>query len=475
MFNFFAKRKSAQQTPEQASDGQRKAARGVAAIIQSGAQEAFQAKRPISDPDYLVGRDEWLDLATIQLSTPGGQILIYGDRGIGKSSLGLVVGNSLRLVPKFAEFELKRTSCMRGTTFPDIFAEALMWAGHDVSVEHVHINDVTQDGQKISGGVGTKGFGASGEAERSKKSGVSRQHIGVSENARSPRWVASQLKDKPLILFIDELENVQNEEVQKAIGAFIRAVSDDPDATIKIILAGIGATAASVTGGHSSVARNMTEIKLDVLDNDSIREIITRGSARVTIPTDNGPKKLVFTPKMQDEIVKRSMGYPYFTNLICLSAAENAVRRGDHIVNDDFELEAAVAGAVRAVSGDLKDSLDLALGDGLTSISARLLRIAVETTNSIITTDEWISAYQERYSEISAQKLSGSIRKFTKTEDEIGEMSEAEVKPIFVRVRPGVYSFHDPRMPSFIRLRLSGAANEGQLEGESKTQIRLPE
>lgn len=96
---------------------------------------------------------------------------------------------------------------------------------------------------------------------------------------------------------------------------------------------------------------------------------------------------------------------------------------------------------------------------------ARLLRVMVENTGSIITQDEWLEAYKETYEEpISNQKLAAVICPFTKSEEEVRQMAVTEVKPILIRVRPGVFTFYDPRMPSFIRLALSGAGNEGPID-----------
>ena len=70
----------------------------------------------------------------------------------------------------------------------------------------------------------------------------------------------------------------------------------------------------------------------------------------------------------------------------------------------------AVRAAVKSVSGDIKASFALAFKDGEFGFGARLLRVMVENTGSIITQDEWLEAFKETYEEpISNQKLAAVI------------------------------------------------------------------
>jgi len=451
-----------------ATNAQRKAATSAGAISRSGAYEAFRPKQPITDPGFLVGRENDLDDAVEQLITPGGQVIIFGDRGIGKSSLGIIISQTLRMVPEFENYVDIRHHCTKHSTLASIFSEPLLFAGYDVGVKHLRETDVDETGINTGIAVSGGGIGISAGREQSAKRGIQTTRMAPAEQVKNPSWIANVLAEHELILFIDELENIADPEVKAELGVFLRVVSDNPSSKAKIILAGIGQTAAEVTGGHSSSARNMTEIQLEKLAPHFIEQIIDKGASLVTVPLQDGSERtLTFTPEIKTEIVKRSMGYPYFTNLICLEAAKSAVKRGDAEVDEGFELDLAVSAAMKNVSGDLKASLDVALQDGETSIGSRLLRIMVERTNSIISQDEWLQGYAEKHGEtISHQKLKGAISRFTKSDEEAREMLETEMKPILIRVRPGVFKFHDPRMPSFIRLRLSGAANEGSIKNK---------
>ena len=434
-------------------------------INRSGAKQAFRPNLPIDDPAFLLGRDLELEQAVDELSTPGRQILIYGDRGIGKSSLGIVTAYTLQLTEGFREHSFIRHKCTSQSTLASIFGEALLAAGYDVAISKEKHAFSDEYGAEVEGSGHVYVAKVKGKLDVTKKKDRETVRTPPSDLVKNPGWIAQVLKDQQIILFIDEMDTLNDLELKQTIGVFVRQASDDPKASLKVIMAGIGKTAADITGGHPSLQRNLCEIGLGTLAPEHIERIIDVGARQVFIETLEGARPLSFTPQIKGEIVKRSMGYPYFTNLICLEAARVAVRRADPIIDEEFELNLAVRAAVKSVSGDIKASFALAFKDGEFGFGARLLRVMVENTGSIITQDEWLEAYKETYEEpISNQKLAAVIRPFTKSEEEVRQMAVTEVKPILIRVRPGVFTFYDPRMPSFIRLALSGAGNEGPID-----------
>jgi len=77
----------------------------------------------------------------------------------------------------------------------------------------------------------------------------------------------------------------------------------------------------------------------------------------------------------------------------------------------------------------------------------------------ILTASEWVKVYQERWGDTTtAQKIGNS--RLVANKGDLSDWFSKGVSPLFVREQTGVYRFLDPRMPSFIRLALSGAAND---------------
>ncbi|MEK7206277.1 MAG: ATP-binding protein, partial [Pseudomonadota bacterium] len=60
-------------------------------IEKSGIRKIFTPHKPVESSDFFFGRQKEVQKLIEQLNTPGQHSLLYGDRGVGKSSLANVV------------------------------------------------------------------------------------------------------------------------------------------------------------------------------------------------------------------------------------------------------------------------------------------------------------------------------------------------------------------------------------------------
>src|ERR1700685_4584476 len=76
---------------------------------------------PIQSEEHLFGRTKQLNLVQQALYAPGRSIFIYGDRGVGKTSLAQTVAFS----HQSATHEPVLLACTPRTTFEELMADAL--------------------------------------------------------------------------------------------------------------------------------------------------------------------------------------------------------------------------------------------------------------------------------------------------------------------------------------------------------------
>ena len=69
-------------------------------------EQAFRPFAPINLPDFFQGRRDRIDLLVGELKTAGRQVAIYGERGVGKTSLALLAGY-------FADYDPERVQAVR--------------------------------------------------------------------------------------------------------------------------------------------------------------------------------------------------------------------------------------------------------------------------------------------------------------------------------------------------------------------------
>lgn len=456
MFSFFNRRP---RKAEPSSDLVKKLNSRASKIRQSGVNDAFTPSRPIDHEELLAGRDEELMRCSDFLMSRGLHVLLYGDRGVGKSSIGYVLSSTVGVSEAWADYECIIHRCDERDTLRTIFAEPLRNAGQDVTILGVTDGRSSSIDRGATVGVGVSGIGVQIGAGNEQSEGTMTRRQGTHHQAVQPSWIARQIANRKIFFFIDELDKVRDRSVLEDLANTIKHVSDAPGTAFKFLLAGIAQSGADLTAGHASVQRCLKEMKVDRLKDDALRSILTSGENKVKILEKGKWRPLKFTNEIKDEIVKKSFGYPYFTHLIGHAAALKAIDREDHFVDEEVELNQAVDEAVKNAEGILSASIEYVTTNDPDGVYRRLLIVASETTSDFITASDWSREYEKRWGE--KIEVGNRVRRMVADKSAVAEWREERgVDPIFVREASGNYRFHDARMPSFIRLAMSGAAND---------------
>lgn len=96
-------------------------------IRQSRVRSVFTPRTPIKDGSLFSGRESEVQKLLEYITTPGLHALLYGDRGVGKSSLANIVTD---LILKGFYPQCYRKSCSSDDTFETVFEEPLHEAGY---------------------------------------------------------------------------------------------------------------------------------------------------------------------------------------------------------------------------------------------------------------------------------------------------------------------------------------------------------
>ncbi len=390
-------------------------------IIQSKVRNYFTPTHPIREVNALLGREKEVQSIYDAIHTPARHVLVYGDRGVGKSSLAYVIS---RLIES-DDYKVMVKRCDSKTTFLDLVADPLLECkGIDVNVLEVHHHRSTE------GGLHAKlpGVHVGGGIEV----GENRVISGATASAQSPSWVASRLAGEKVLYIIDELDALQSNQDRRQLGELLKHISDHPTSQFKLLLVGIAQTASELTAGHPSVPRHIIEIAVNRLSDHELIEIINQAEPNLTFR---------FSKEAKIEVARLSHGYPYFTHLLALKAAEQAVVLGHKII-ELKHIEDARSLAVYDADSTLRNAYATATKDDKNGKFSKLLQAAAAASSTVITPAQLTNSYNNLFGEEIAI---GSY---------VQRLVSEETDSIFKRVgsdRP-VYQFHDPRMPSYIRL-----------------------
>ena len=268
--------------------------------------EAFTPSRPKYSSRFFAGRRWALQRIITAVEQDQAHIIIYGPRGIGKTSLANVLAESASEV----EYQVLRFPCGSNATYEEIFR------GLMCSLPADHLDRATQ----------------------ARFAGVENLEQLLPKGQFGPTDVTavlSQIKLDHAILIIDEFDRVESKQLKNQLAETIKNLSD-ASARVTFIVIGIAHSLDELIGMHPSIQRHLVGIHLPLMTNSELDHVILAGEDASGIR---------FEDATRDMVVAFSKGLPYFAQLLSLHAGRTALRRGSMLVQ----------------MADLRDALELVL------------------------------------------------------------------------------------------------------------------
>lgn len=381
------------------------------------------AKRNESD---LRGNPGLQDFLRDALLDRGGQVLIYGDTGVGKSSL----------LKYAAEDEGKQTvvvECMHSKSYTDLLEDAIR--------SLVDVRELSRSSSKTASteveGSGSVPLLVSLKGKIKGEYGRARTFEVVQKPLLDALVAAMREADRD-ILVLDNFQNVTDEDTRKLVSQTMEALSDRSIVTgdIKCVVIGIAEDAVSLLGPSGSYQRRTTEVGVPRMPNEEIKEILTRGFQLL---------KLEVPDALLGELVFYSDGFPFFAHLLGLNVARHARRAKAGLVDKDM-ITQALARAARDVDQSYESRLRMAFeAKGDVQPRKRILRVLSTSPKRQWRSADVVSAYAETYGGPTGAFLHVALAQL------IGPNRGAVLKRTG---RPGdyIYQFSDPQMRPYLRI-----------------------
>ena len=251
-------------------------------------REAFTPTRPQRSYKRLAGRKPELTRIFHAITQQRAHVVLYGERGRGKTSLVNLVASSARS----SGYMVARYSC----TFDSDFEEIIRGLARDLPKPLLAapvVQDPLLDGCESA----------------------------LPHSKVYPRDVAmlpGRLAGGHLLLIIDEFDRVTDDETRTRIADTIKQ-SSDRGTSLSFMLVGVSDSLEELLGRHPSIQRNIVGVPIPLLSQAEVEAIIDIGSqdARVEFPME-----------VRRLIMKIACGVPYIVQLLGLHAGERALRRG---------------------------------------------------------------------------------------------------------------------------------------------------
>ncbi|MGA1825749.1 MAG: P-loop NTPase fold protein [bacterium] len=282
----------------------------------------FIPGQEITDPDQFAGRRNNIAQAIKALCRPGTSILVYGERGVGKTSfvemvklmaqgqVELLYRHKFKfLVPKEGfNYQVISIECDEDVKNTDKVLQRLITSPEGISgLLEPRINKIettVKDHFALNLFKKIIGFDSSTE-EKSVKETI--KEMSIYELFTNLIILITQKILKPeegLLIVIDEFDRVNE---NSKISSLIKTLSKNK---VKFLISGIAESYFELLEQHSSIERQLFQgkIKIEPMLHEEIEDIFN-------LVSKNTEGAIKFKNNIKEEIIKRCGGYPYYVHL----------------------------------------------------------------------------------------------------------------------------------------------------------------
>jgi hypothetical protein len=389
----------------------------VAALARERANELsieagrlFTPAAPIDDRTLFAGRTKQVRQIIDAINQKGQHAIIFGDRGVGKTSLSNVLASFL---PAGGSVLSRRINCDKGDSYNSVWLKVF---------SEIQSQDVAQVG----------GFGGGG----------SRPRADATADIISPDVVRRQLtlwsRDTVPIIIIDEFDRV--DDAYRSIFADTIKTLSDHAVPATVILVGVADSVDHLIAEHESIQRALVQIKMPRMSKDEIKEIVNRLSRLgMTIDAD-----------AVDRITILVQGLPHYAHLLGLHASRAAL--------DNLSLHVDVPtldGAIRTAIEAAQQSIRSAWHKAIVSARKDNLFADVLLSCALAKTDD-MGTFAAPDVRATMQLVTGKpyeIPAFAQHLNEFSETKRGNILKKMGETRRFRYRFTSPLIPPFVIMR----------------------
>jgi hypothetical protein len=409
-------------------------------------QHAFSPAHEITDPQMFVGRKDEIRSALLALQNPGGFLALYGQRGVGKSSLARqiqLIAEGNNVVPKMLELErylprrgfdymVRLVQCDKSVRSTADILNRLLF-GDD---SNEPLLDLSKSGQtkaeQTHRTVNRKGelniFGSKVTTEYKHESiEAARQSDSLVQDFRMLLGLIQKdnTKKTGLLILLDEFDIVENKD---GFGSLVKACSSE---FVKFGIIGIAQSIPELMKDHVSVGRKIDGIKVGKMAPPELDLIIRRAEYKVR-------RAIRFDELARNAIIERSEGFPYFTHLLGKEAMLLAFERNLEVIDEGLVTELAD----RVVAGRLPTVYEEAYFAAIGGSRDRelLLKAFAESETEEIRAAPVLALAAG----MGVTQAEGLMSRLVSAQDD---------QAVLVEVRDGYYRFSDPVFRVYARLR----------------------
>ncbi len=276
--------------------------------------QKFKPSTPINREDLFSGRRTETVEVVDAINQNGQHVALYGERGVGKTSLAKIIMYKLHHPDRFVM--TPHVNCASTSSAFEIW-EAI-FADIRFKAERAGIalpRSVQATMQEVESG------------------------LRLAITPETLRDVFQKLADKMiLILVIDEFDVLQNDDTRRSIAETIKSFSDR-NVPATVLLIGVAENVETLISDHRSIDRCLVEVRMPRMSRDEIETIVTESLDSIGMSIGRSPLH---------EVSRLAKGLPHYAHLLGLHAGRKAVDVGAREIKQEhmgLAIESAISKA----------------------------------------------------------------------------------------------------------------------------------
>lgn len=289
------------------------------------AARAFLPAQPVSTVSRFAGRQPVLRAVIRAIEDQQLHVIVYGDRGIGKTSLLMVVSE----LAQQAAYAVHYVSCGEESDFCELFRSILARipllydASVDPGMEAVERGGTLAD--KLPAGKFSVPL--------------------LSE-------VLSSLAGAKVLIVLDEFDRAADPRFRKSVAELIKNLSDRA-LPVQFLIGGVASSLPGLISDAPSIRRNVVGISLPNMSGEEIRELVSIGAKR---------GRLTFAETALARLIDASAGLPYLAGLLAQYGTLEAIADGQNEISQRHMVR-AIASARREIASRLSPAAQRVFDD----------------------------------------------------------------------------------------------------------------
>jgi uncharacterized protein len=249
--------------------------------------------KEIDSPERLLGREFELRRIARSLDSEGRNVFIFGDRGIGKTSVAVTAAH----LNNMGSNEAIYIPCGQGSSFGDVIQA--------IGSQVIPVAERIRAGRvKFSGSLGYGGASIAGSKEREPSAGIPKPSS-LTDALDILSFVSSQRQGRTIVV-IDEFDRIRSANDKVLFAELVKNLPPR-NLDLRFIFCGIGQSVEDLIGAHMSSDRYLEPLELSKIHHNYLWDIVQTAADKIGVEI---PREMV----VRISII--SDGFPHFVHLI---------------------------------------------------------------------------------------------------------------------------------------------------------------